>query len=82
MYVGVTGNLQQRLSQHEFDSLNGKNSFAGKYNCVYLIYYEIFDSMPLAILREKELKKWRREKKENLINEFNPKWDFLNSEVF
>ena len=63
LYVGVTGNLQQRLSQHEFDSLHGKYSFAGKYNCINLIYYEIFESMPMAILREKELKRWRREKR-------------------
>lgn len=81
LYIGVTNDIQRRLSQHYFDSQNAKKSFAGKYNCYYLIYYEGFESIDSAILREKELKKWRREKKDRLITEFNPNWDFLNDEV-
>ncbi|WP_439130800.1 GIY-YIG nuclease family protein [Polaribacter sp.] len=81
LYIGVTNNLQKRLSQHYFDSQNAKRSFAGKYNCYYLLYYETFDDINLAILREKELKGWRREKKNKLISEFNPNWDFLNNDV-
>ncbi|NRD22591.1 GIY-YIG nuclease family protein [Winogradskyella litoriviva] len=81
LYIGITNNLQKRLDQHYFDSQNAKKSFAGKYNCIYLIYYEGFDSSTIAIAREKELKKWRREKKNNLISEFNPKWETLNNEV-
>ncbi|NJB69845.1 putative endonuclease [Saonia flava] len=81
LYIGVTNNIQRRLSQHYFDSKNQKISFAGKYNCYHLIYYEGFESIKTAILREKELKKWRREKKDNLINSFNPDWEFLNQEV-
>ena len=81
LYIGVTNNIQKRLSQHHFDSINNKKSFAGKYNCYYLLYYEQFDSIELAIAREKELKKWRREKKERLISSFNPTWEFLNHQV-
>ena len=82
LYIGVTNNLQKRLSQHYFDSKNAKKSFAGKYNCYYLLYYEKFENSSNAIAREKELKKWRREKKNNLIRSFNPKWESLNTQVF
>ncbi len=81
LYIGVTNNIQKRLSQHHFDSINAKKSFAGKYNCYNLVYYEQFDSIELAISREKELKKWRREKKERLISSFNPDWEFLNHQI-
>ncbi|RDY60119.1 GIY-YIG nuclease family protein [Flagellimonas nanhaiensis] len=81
LYIGVTNDIQKRLSQHYFDSKNAKESFAGKYNCYYLIYYEGFESIETAIQREKELKKWRREKKEKLIFSFNPQWKFLNNEI-
>ncbi|MFH4965593.1 GIY-YIG nuclease family protein [Gaetbulibacter sp. M235] len=82
LYIGFTNNIQQRLSQHYFDSQNAKKSFAGKYNCIYLVYYEIFDFPKLGIDREKELKKWRREKKNKLISNFNPTWETLNNQIF
>jgi len=81
IYIGITNNIQRRLSQHYFDSHNSKKSFAGKYNCFYLIYYEGFQDPKSAILREKEIKKWRRKKKEVLINALNPEWKFLNLEI-
>ena len=81
LYIGMTNNIQRRIAQHYFDSQNAKKSFAGKYNCIYLVYYEGFENVKNAIEREKELKKWRREKKIKLITEFNPKWETLNSEV-
>ncbi len=81
LYIGVTNNIQKRLSQHYFDSQNSKKSFAGKYNCYYLLYYQSFEDINQAILREKELKGWRREKKSKLISDFNPNWDFLNNDV-
>ncbi len=81
LYIGVTNNIQNRLSQHYFDSQNTKKSFAGKYNGYNLLYYEQFDVVELAISREKELKKCRREKKEKLITSFNPNWEFLNHQV-
>ncbi len=55
IYIGVTNNIQKRIGQHYFDSQNAKKSFAGKYNCIYLVYYEIFTNPKEAIAREKEL---------------------------
>lgn len=81
LYIGVTNNIQRRLSEHYFDSQNAKKSFAGKYNCYDLVYYEQFDCIKTAILREKTLKKWNRNKKNDLISEFNPNWVTLNSQI-
>ena len=81
LYIGLTNNIQRRLSQHYFDSENAKKSFAGKYNYFYLVYYQVFEDINAAIKREKEIKGWRREKKNQLISEFNPNWDFLNHDV-
>jgi putative endonuclease len=79
IYIGVTGDLQNRVYEHENGLIDG---FTKKYNCHYLIYYEHFQHIDDAISREKELKKWRREKKENLIYEFNSEWKFLNKDVY
>lgn len=81
LYIGKTNNIQKRIAQHYFDSQNSKKSFAGKYNCIYLVYYEGFEYPKEAIARENELKKWRREKKNKLITEFNPKWESLNNQI-
>jgi putative endonuclease len=53
-------------------------TFASKYNIVFLVFYERFTWVQEAIAREKELKKWRRDKKLALIRDFNPKFEFLN----
>ena len=82
LYIGFTNNIQRRLSQHYFDSQNAKKSFAGKYACVYLVYYESFEYPKEGIAREKQLKGWRREKKNMLIADFNPTWENLNTEIF
>lgn len=76
LYVGVTNDLVRRLQEHVSSTIPG---FTQKYNCKYLVYYEQFEYINNAINREKEIKGWRREKKEMLINRFNPKWNFLNS---
>jgi putative endonuclease len=81
LYIGIINNIQRRISQHYFDSQNSKKSFAGKHACFNLVYYEGFESSKSAITREKELKKWRREKKNKLISDFNPTWEFLNNQV-
>jgi len=78
LYVGVTNDLDRRLYEHREDSLLLKKTFAGKYNVIFLLYYEHYQYVQHAIEREKEIKGWRGEKKEALINEFNPDWDFLN----
>ena len=77
LYIGVTNNLSARLVEH-WNNRNSKETFAGKYFCYYLIYYEEFSHILPAIAREKEIKKWNRAKKEVLINSKNPGWNFLN----
>ncbi len=80
LYTGLTNNLKNRLYQH----LNPKplsKSFTAKYNCFYLVYYENYSQIETAIQREKQIKKYSRIKKENLINAFNENWDFLNDKI-
>lgn len=78
LYIGVTSNLKRRIIEHE----NGLDKgFSKKYNCHYLIYYEEFLSINNAIKREKELKGWRRSKKDALIKSKNPQYKFLNDEL-
>jgi putative endonuclease len=79
LYIGVTSDLQKRVYEHEQSLMGG---FTRKYNCHFLVYYEHFQHIEDAINREKQLKKWRREKKEKLILEFNPEWKFLNEKIY
>jgi putative endonuclease len=79
LYIGVTNDLQRRIYEHEHGLIPG---FSKKFNCHFLIYDEHFQNINDAIKREKEIKKWRREKKENLINGFNPDWKLLNNEIY
>ncbi len=81
LYTGVTNDLRRRMEEHLADNMESKKSFAGKYFCYNLIYWETFQYVNDAIAREKEIKGWVRRKKEALINEFNPRWDFLNEEI-
>lgn len=74
LYVGVTNNLLKRVLTHKEDTNEG---FTKKYKCHKLIYYEYYNDIRQAIKREKEIKKWRREKKEKLIKRMNPKWKDL-----
>jgi putative endonuclease len=79
LYIGVTSDLYNRILQHKEHTFPG--SFSDTYNLEYCIYYENFSSIEEAILREKQIKKWRREKKELLINSINPHWSDLWSEI-
>ena len=80
LYIGVTSNLQNRIQQHKTHYF--KNGFTDKYNLEFCIYYEYFDTITAAIEREKEIKKWRREKKEKMINAVNPNWiDLWENEI-
>ena len=74
----MTNNLGLRLQQHKENIEKGIKTFASKYNIQYLVYYEKFTWVQLAIAREKELKGWRREKKLDLIKSFNENFEFLN----
>lgn len=78
LYTGVTNDLYIRMKQH-YENRGHFKTFAGRYYCYNLIYYEHYKYINDAIQREKEIKKWRREKKEILINSSNPNWLFLNS---
>jgi putative endonuclease len=80
LYIGVTNNLMARLKEH-WDNRGNDETFAGKYFCYNLIYYETSSSIELSIAREKELKKWSRDKKEALIRSQNPDWLFLNRQI-
>jgi putative endonuclease len=71
LYIGVTSNLIFRIQEHKLKLY--PKSFTAKYNLTLLVYYETFTSIEEAISREKEIKKWRREKKEVLINSLNPR---------
>ena len=75
-YTGVTNNLDNRIFLHKVKYNNG---FTSKYNCSKLVYYEEFYSPDEAIHREKQLKKYRRDWKRNLINKMNPKWKDLSN---
>jgi putative endonuclease len=79
-YIGMTNNLGERLKQHKENIEKGIKTFAAKYNIEFLVYYEKFSWVQLAIAREKELKGWRREKKLDLIKSFNPEFEFLNNQ--
>lgn len=80
LYVGMTNNLSARLFQH-YENRGSKSSFAGKFYCFNLVYWERHTYVNHAIDREKEIKKWHREKKVKLIEEFNPQWRFLNGDI-
>ena len=80
LYIGITNDLERRMEEH-FANKGKPNTFAGKYGCHFLIYFERFSNARFAIEREKELKKWSRIKKENLIRIQNPNWRFLNEEI-
>ena len=77
-YVGVTSNLIQRIYQHRNDLVEG---FTKRYQVHRLVWYELHDSMETAILREKQLKQWRRAAKLGLIEQSNPQWRDLWEEL-
>jgi putative endonuclease len=76
LYIGVTGNLDQRLFDH--DTGRDPKSFASRYNLNRLIFVEIYPDAAQAIAREKQLKGWSRAKKLNLIREQNPEFRDLS----
>ena len=78
-FVGSTGNLPQRISKHKNKTY--KNSFTEKHNLDKLVYFEGFDNMELANLREKQVKSWSKNKTKKLINKTNPDWNELFDEI-
>ena len=75
LYIGLTSELRVRVWQHRVADKPG--SFSERYHCVHLVYSEHYREVRDAIAREKQLKGWRREKKNALIATSNPHWDDL-----
>ena len=87
IYIGITNDLYRRYIEHKNGTIEG---FTNKYKCHDLIYFEEFKFIEEAIAREKELKGWKREKKDALIKTFNPnlqdlaiglKWVYTDSSL-
>jgi len=78
-YIGITGDLKWRVFEHREKLIKG---FTSKYNIVKLVYYEEYHDVYEAIQREKQLKRWHREWKINLIKETNPAFENLSVEWF
>ena len=77
LYIGVTNNLERRLYEHKNKLVKG---FTEKYNVNKLVYFEQSSDIESAITREKEIKKWRREKKNDLVESVNKKWNHLSKQ--
>jgi putative endonuclease len=78
LYVGVTSNISNRVNLHKQNLIEG---FTKKYGVHLLVYYEMHETMPDAIRREKQLKKWNRAWKVRLIEQLNPEWRDLWTET-
>jgi putative endonuclease len=78
LYIGVTSNIANRVSLHKQDLIEG---FTKRYGVHLLVYYEMHHTMPEAIRREKQLKKWDRAWKVRLIEQLNPEWRNLWTET-
>jgi putative endonuclease len=79
LYVGVTSNLKKRVYEHKNHLIPG---FTDKYKINRLLYFETMSAPASAINREKQLKKWRRDKKIKLIDSLNPKWNDLSQDWY
>ena len=78
LYTGVTSNLIQRVGQHKSHFIDG---FTRKYNVDKLVWFEVHETMLSAIEREKQIKKWKRAWKIEMIEAENPDWFDLNPEI-
>ena len=78
LYTGVTSNLINRVTQHKNKTYKG---FTSKYNCNKLVYFEEYDSISDAIIREKQIKNYSRNKKNSLIQALNPEWSDIFKDV-
>lgn len=78
IYTGVTSNIIKRAYEHKESIIKG---FTKTYGCKMLVYYEVYDAMETAILREKQIKSIVRKKKIKLIESMNPNWRDLYPEI-
>jgi len=81
LYTGVTNDLNNRIKFHRENAGLNSKAFTSKYNCFYLVCYEHFNCIDTAIKREKQIKGWKRLKKDIMISEFNDGWKFLNDSI-
>ncbi len=72
IYIGVTNSIEERVKEHKVKFY--PNSFTSKYNCNKLVYFEEYDNAEEALVREKRMKKWKRDWKLELIKDMNPSW--------
>jgi putative endonuclease len=80
LYVGVTSNLAQRVWKHNTEFYDG--SYTSKYHVNRLVYYETYENPEAAIMSEKQLKLFRRQKEIDLITKFNPTWIDLYEDTY
>lgn len=78
LYIGITSNLPKRVWEHKNKLIEG---FTKKYNVNNLVYFEQTENAQSAFLREKQLKKWKREWKIELIEKDNPQWKDLYKKI-
>ncbi|MEO0022230.1 MAG: GIY-YIG nuclease family protein [candidate division WOR-3 bacterium] len=78
LYLGVTADLRRRVYEHKHKLIPG---FTARYNINRLVWYEVYEDPVNAITREKQNKRWRREKKEALIRQMNPGWRDLSPDI-
>ncbi len=78
LYIGVTSDLPKRIYEHKKHLVDG---FTKQYDVSILIWYELHENMIEAIIKEKQLKKWKREWKIRLIEECNPYWNDLYDDI-
>jgi len=78
LYIGITSNLFKRIYEHKNNLIDG---FTKKYNVHNLVYYEMTEDVSIALAREKQLKRWKRNWKIELIEKNNPKWKDLYFEL-
>ena len=79
LYIGMTNDLSRRISEHRSGEISG---FTADYQCHKLVYHEHYSEVEEAIAREKQLKKWSRGKKVNVIERLNPRWIDLADDIF
>lgn len=77
LYIGVTNDLERRIKEHKSKLIKG---FTSKYKLTQLVYFEEYQNIKEAIKREKQLKKWNRDWKINLIKEVNEEWKDLSND--
>lgn len=79
LYVGVTSDLVKRIEEHRKKLVDG---FTKKYEVTNLVYFETFEDIREAIIREKQIKEWRRKWKTELIQSINPYWRDLYEDIY